>query len=51
HRIRNWFYDKFKVFVDQVGVPGCVGCGRCVTYCPAKIDLREEIKKIWEVFS
>ncbi|MGP3667125.1 MAG: 4Fe-4S dicluster domain-containing protein [Candidatus Bathyarchaeota archaeon] len=50
HRIRNWFYDKFKVFVDQVGVPGCVGCGRCVAYCPAKIDLREEIKKIWERF-
>jgi len=48
HRIRNWFYDKFKVFVDKVGVPGCVGCGRCATYCPAKIDVRKEISKIWE---
>ncbi|RLG16745.1 hypothetical protein DRN63_03915 [Nanoarchaeota archaeon] len=48
NRIKNWFYDKFKVFPDIIGKFGCVGCGRCITYCPAKIDIRKEISKIWD---
>ncbi|MHC1586097.1 MAG: 4Fe-4S dicluster domain-containing protein [Candidatus Hecatellaceae archaeon] len=46
-RVRNWIYDKFKIFVEEVGKPGCVGCGRCINYCPAGIDLREEIARLW----
>ena len=46
-RIRNWYYDKFKIFPDEVGRLGCVGCGRCVKYCPAGIDIREEIARMW----
>jgi succinate dehydrogenase/fumarate reductase-like Fe-S protein len=33
---------------EQFGVIGCVGCGRCITWCPAGIDITEEIKAIRE---
>jgi succinate dehydrogenase/fumarate reductase-like Fe-S protein len=32
--------------VDQFGTFGCVGCGRCITWCPGKIDVTEEINAI-----
>jgi len=37
---------KFAYWVDQFGEFGCVGCGRCITWCPASIDVTEEEKKI-----
>jgi NAD(P)H-flavin reductase/Pyruvate/2-oxoacid:ferredoxin oxidoreductase delta subunit len=42
-RYRQWLTHKFSSWVDQFGSFGCVGCGRCVTWCPAAIDVREEL--------
>ncbi len=41
-RYRQWMTHKFATWVDQFGVQGCVGCGRCITWCPAGIDITEE---------
>jgi NAD(P)H-flavin reductase len=45
-RYRQWLTHKFSTWVDQFGTMGCVGCGRCVTWCPAQIDVREELMAI-----
>ena len=47
-RYRQWMTHKFANWLDQFGVFGCVGCGRCITWCPAGIDITEEIRNIRE---
>ncbi len=47
-RYRHWVLHKFAYWVRQFGVFGCVGCGRCITWCPAGIDLRETIERVVE---
>jgi ferredoxin len=42
-RYRQWLTHKFAAWVDQFGSFGCIGCGRCITWCPAGIDVTEEI--------
>ncbi len=42
-RYRQWLSHKLGTWKQQYGTFGCVGCGRCITWCPAKIDLTEEI--------
>jgi sulfhydrogenase subunit beta (sulfur reductase) len=42
-RYRQWLTHKFGSWIDQFGVSGCVGCGRCIAWCPAGIDVREEL--------
>jgi ferredoxin len=42
-RYRQWATHKFSWWWDQFGTSGCVGCGRCITWCPANIDITEEI--------
>jgi sulfhydrogenase subunit beta (sulfur reductase) len=42
-RYRQWLTHKLGTWHDQFGTSGCVGCGRCVTWCPVGIDLTEEI--------
>jgi ferredoxin len=42
-RYRQWMTHKLASWVEQFGTSGCVGCGRCVTWCPAGIDLTEEV--------
>jgi ferredoxin len=42
-RYRQWLTHKLSTWIEQFGVPGCVGCGRCVTWCPAGIDLVAEV--------
>jgi len=45
-RYRQWLMHKLATWVDQFGVMGCVGCGRCITWCPVGIDLTEEVTAI-----
>lgn len=40
-RFRQWVTHKLATWQDQFAVSGCVGCGRCITWCPAAIDLTE----------
>lgn len=42
-RYRQWLVHKLATLRDQFGVPGCVGCGRCITWCPVGIDLTQEV--------
>jgi sulfhydrogenase subunit beta (sulfur reductase) len=45
-RYRQWLTHKLGSWQDQFGSPGCVGCGRCITWCPAGIDITEEARAI-----
>jgi sulfhydrogenase subunit beta (sulfur reductase) len=38
-RYRQWLMHKFSYWNGQFGSPGCVGCGRCITWCPVGIDI------------
>lgn len=46
HRYRQWLTHKLGSWHDQFGTSGCVGCGRCITWCPAGIDITEEAQAI-----
>lgn len=41
-RYRQWMMHKLASWVDQFGTFGCVGCGRCITWCPVGIDITQE---------
>lgn len=43
-RYRQWMTHKLATWHDQFGVSGCVGCGRCITWCPVGIDFTEEAR-------
>jgi len=45
-RYRQWLTHKLAGWHDQFGSSGCVGCGRCITWCPVGIDLTEEVAAI-----
>ena len=42
-RYRQWLTHKLATWHDQFGTSGCVGCGRCITWCPVGIDITEEV--------
>jgi formate hydrogenlyase subunit 6/NADH:ubiquinone oxidoreductase subunit I len=42
-RYRQWMTHKLASWHDQFGTSGCVGCGRCITWCPVGIDITEEV--------
>jgi ferredoxin len=42
-RYRQWISHKLSTWHDQFGTSGCVGCGRCIAWCPAGIDITEEM--------
>ena len=41
-RYRQWMTHKLASWIDQFGTSGCVGCGRCISWCPVGIDITEE---------
>lgn len=45
-RYRQWMTHKLATWFDQFGTSGCVGCGRCITWCPVGIDITEEVRAI-----
>ncbi len=45
-RYRQWMTHKLATWWDQFGTSGCVGCGRCITWCPVGIDITEEVRAI-----
>jgi len=45
-RYRHWLTHKLASWIDQFGTSGCVGCGRCITWCPVGIDITEEVAAI-----
>lgn len=47
-RYRQWLTHKLATWIDQFGTSGCVGCGRCITWCPVAIDLTAEVAAIRE---
>lgn len=42
-RYRQWLTHKFSTWHQQFDTAGCVGCGRCITWCPPGIDVTEEL--------
>lgn len=45
-RYRQWLTHKLSTWHDQFGTSGCVGCGRCITWCPAGIDITAEARRM-----
>jgi ferredoxin len=45
-RYRQWITHKLASWIDQFGTSGCVGCGRCITWCPVGIDITAEATAI-----
>lgn len=48
-RFRNRYQCKFNIMEQNFSKSGCTGCGRCISTCPAGIDLREVIQSLQEV--
>ncbi|NQT22086.1 MAG: 4Fe-4S dicluster domain-containing protein, partial [Candidatus Omnitrophica bacterium] len=45
-RLRNRFEKKFDFFPKIADIYACTGCGRCISGCPAKIDIRKVLKRL-----
>jgi len=45
-RYRQWLTHKLAAWNDQFGNAGCTGCGRCIAWCPAAIDITEEVRSM-----
>lgn len=45
-RLRQKIMHKFSYFPEREGVPGCVGCGRCVRSCPVNLDIRQLLQEM-----
>ena len=45
-RYRQWITHKLSTWHDQFGSSGCVGCGRCIAWCPAAIDITAEVEAL-----
>jgi ferredoxin len=45
-RYRQWMTHKLASWIDQFGISGCVGCGRCISWCPVGIDITKEVSNI-----
>ena len=47
-RLRNRYLKKFDFFIENMGIQGCCGCGRCIDVCPGKIDIRYILKRLYD---
>ena len=45
-RYRQWITHKLGTWHDQFGSSGCVGCGRCIAWCPTGIDITQEVSAL-----
>lgn len=45
-RYRHFILHKFLFYPKQTGLLGCVGCGRCIVWCPVGIDIRNTIRSV-----
>ena len=45
-RYRHWLNHKLGYWIEQFDILGCVGCGRCITWCPVGIDITEELERL-----
>jgi sulfhydrogenase subunit beta (sulfur reductase) len=45
-RLRQWYYHKFSYSLQQFGMLGCVGCGRCVETCIGNIDIAQVLNEL-----
>jgi len=50
-RYRQWISHKLSTWHDQFGTSGCVGCGRCIAWCPVGIDITAEAAKLADLAS
>jgi ferredoxin len=48
-RYRQWITHKLSTWHDQFGSSGCVGCGRCIAWCPVGIDITAEARRLAEL--
>ncbi len=48
-RYRHWITHKLGTWHDQFGSSGCVGCGRCIAWCPTGIDITQEMTTLAEL--
>src|SRR5207244_10437341 len=48
-RYRHWITHKLSTWHDQFDSSGCVGCGRCIAWCPVGIDITAEATRLAEL--
>jgi ferredoxin len=50
-RYRHWLTHKLGTWHDQFAMSGCVGCGRCIAWCPTGIDITEEMTTLADLLA
>ncbi|MBS3977633.1 MAG: 4Fe-4S dicluster domain-containing protein [Syntrophomonadaceae bacterium] len=48
-RLRQRFLHKLQYMPERYHAWGCVGCGRCLAYCPVQVDITRFMRDVKEV--